>query len=190
MDTERLTELAKRLARWGKRIMLLPLLWGLWSPAAPLQWQQREGYRVAELAVPANGRTGFTLLSPEQTGIYFTNNLSYDHSLRNQNLLDGAGVAAGDYDGDGNCDLFFGNLEGSCGLFRNLGNWRFQNVTRETGVGCTNQASRATVFADINGDGYLDLLVASVGGPNACFLNNGHGGFTDVTQAAGLTLKA
>src|SRR5207237_2041869 len=116
--------------------------------------------------------------------------LSYDRSVQNQNMLNGAGLAAGDFDGDGHCDLFFCNLEGSCGLFRNLGNWKFEDVTSALGVGCSNQASRAAVFADVNGDGALDLLVASLGGPNACFLNDGHGHFTNVTRAAGLVLKA
>ncbi len=174
----------------GKWVLLSLLFWGCWSSAAPLNWEQRQGYRVAELIVPKTGHNGFTLLSPGQTGIYFTNNLSYKRSLQNQNLLNGAGLAAGDFDDDGQCDLFFCNLEGICGLFRNLGDWKFENVTSALGVGCANQASRAAVFADINGDGALDLLVSSLGGPNACFLNDGHGHFTNVTQAAGLVLKA
>ncbi|PYJ97066.1 MAG: hypothetical protein DME23_17420, partial [Verrucomicrobia bacterium] len=51
---------------------------------------------------------------------------------------------------------------------------------------CPNQTSTGAVFADINGDGYLDLLVTSMGGPNACFLNDGHSHFTNATAAAGL----
>src|SRR5207247_2787748 len=94
------------------------------------------------------------------------------------------------FDGEGQCDLVFCNLEGSCGLFRNLGNWRFEDVTRLVGVGCANQVSRAAVFAELNGDGSLDLLVSSVGGPNACFFGDGHGHLTNVTEAAGLVLKA
>ena len=133
---------------------------------------------------------GFTLLPPTQTGVLFTNQLSYERSVQNQNLLNGAGVAAGDFDGDGLCDLFFCNLEGSCALFRNKGDGRFEDVTATAGVGCAGQASRAAVFADINGDGRLDLLVSSLGGPNACFLNMGQGHFSNITQAAGLILKA
>src|SRR5205085_12246481 len=84
----------------------------------------------------------------------------------------------------------FCNIEGSSALLRNLGGLKFEDVTSALGVGCSNQASRAAVFADINGDGSLDLLVSSLGGPNACFLNDGHGHFTNATQAAGLVLKA
>ncbi|MCX6902986.1 MAG: VCBS repeat-containing protein, partial [Verrucomicrobia bacterium] len=158
-------------------------------PAAPaLSWEQHEGYRVARLHVPATGRTGFTLLTPEQTGVFFTNQLSYQRSLTNQNLLNGAGVCAGDFEGDGWPDLYFCNLEGANGLFRNLGNWKFENVTDSAGVGCAHQASRGATFADINGDGRLDLLVTCISGSNACLLNDGQGHFKDITEQAGLVL--
>jgi len=41
------------------------------------------------------------------------------------------------------------------------------------------------VFADLNGDGWLDLLVSAVGQGVLCYLNDGHGHFTDVTTSAG-----
>jgi hypothetical protein len=171
-------------------VVVVLLLAVFCATAAELKWEQRDGYRVAKLDVPAQGHTGFTLLGPAQTGIQFTNQLSYDRSQANQNLLNGAGVAAGDFDGDGWCDLYFCNLEGPNGLFRNQGNWTFENVTARAGAACANQTSRAAVFADIDGDGDLDLLVSSLGGPNACLLNDGKGNFKDVTEAAGLKLKA
>ncbi len=98
-----------KLAFW----IWLGLLCVISANAAPLQWEQRAGYRAAPLNVPAGGKTGFTLLTPEQTNIGFTNNISYAKSQLNQNLLNGAGVAAGDFDGDGLCDLYFCNLDGS-----------------------------------------------------------------------------
>ncbi|MEO8429538.1 MAG: VCBS repeat-containing protein, partial [Verrucomicrobiota bacterium] len=57
------------------------------------------------------------------------------------------------------------------------------------GAACPGQTSTGAVFADVNGDGYLDLLLTSMGGPNACFLNDGHGHFTNATAAAGLVSK-
>lgn len=160
------------------------------SSSAPpqLQWEQRQGYRLARLAVPAGGRTGFTLLPPQATGIWFSNQLSYDRSQENQNLLNGSGVAAGDFDGDGLCDLYFCNLEGPSALYRNLGGWKFQDLTQAAGVGCTHQASRGAAFADLDGDGWLDLIVTSLLGPNAYLRNDGQGRFRDLTEQAGLVL--
>ena len=113
-----------------------------------LQWTTHAGYRVAEVSLPAGGKSGFTLLQPERTGIFFTNSMSYARAESNQNLINGCGVAAGDFDGDGWCDLYFANTDGANGLFRNQGRWRFQNVTETAGVGCgTNSASKGVAFA-------------------------------------------
>ena len=158
--------------------------------ANTLRWTQREGYREAPLTVPASGRTGFTLLKPEETGLFFTNVVSYDRAEANQNLLNGCGVAAGDFDGDGLCDFYFANTDGPNGLFRNLGNGRFEDVTVTAGVACLGQATKGVVFADVNGDGLLDLLAAALGGPNACLINLGGGRFTNVIATSGILSKA
>ena len=178
-------------AGWNLKWAALCLLTaGLGLPssgsAAARAWEQRDSYRHVRLNVPATGRTGFTLLTPEQTGLFFTNQISYEHSLTNKVLLEGGGVCAGDVDGDGLVDLYFCQVDGANALFRNLGGGKFQNITTESGVACTNQASRGAVLADLNGDGALDLTVTSHGGPNACFTNDGHGHFQDVTRDAGL----
>lgn len=165
------------------------LLSGSVAHGQSLQWVQRPGYREARLEVPAGGKTGFTLLRGEQTGIRWTNRLSPDRVAKRQNLMNGAGLAAGDFDGDGRCDLYFCNQEGANALFHNLGNWKFEDVAEKAGVACTNQSSSGAVFADLNGDGKLDLLVNSFNGPNACFINLGDGRFTNVTEAAGLISK-
>jgi enediyne biosynthesis protein E4 len=109
--------------------------------------------------------------------------------MANANLMNGSGVALGDYDGDGLCDIYLCDLAGTNVLFRNLGGWQFKDATSEAGVACPNQTSTGAVFADINGDGVLDLLVTSMGGPNACFVNDGRGRFTNVTAAAGLVSR-
>src|SRR5689334_15588286 len=90
---------------------------------AQVVWQTADGCRWAPLAVPVEGKAGFTDVSPQQTGITFTNWLTPEHYLTNQILLNGSGVAAGDIDGDGYCDLFFCGIDRPCVLYRNLGNW-------------------------------------------------------------------
>jgi hypothetical protein len=151
-----------------------------------LEWQQRDNYRIASLVVPLTGKAGFTLMTNQQHGILFTNDLPLSRAKVNNNLLNGAGVAAGDFDGDGLCDLYFCNLDGTNALYRNLGNWQFQDVTASAGTGCPGQSSTGAVFADVNGDGRLDLLVCSCGGPVSCFINLGNGQFTNMTSMSGL----
>src|SRR5687767_4758313 len=87
--------------------------------------QSFDGYRAAKLQVRGEGRTGYSLLQPLQTQIRFTNELSQRRSLTNQVYLNGSGVAAGDVDGDGWCDLYFCGLDNENELYRNTGNWRF-----------------------------------------------------------------
>jgi hypothetical protein len=158
--------------------------------ASSLEWRQRDGYRVAELPPPKAGKPGFTLLNPDATGVHFTNSLPLARMAANINLANGSGVALGDYDGDGLCDIYLCNLDGTNVLYKNLGNWQFRDVTAEAGAACPGQTSTGAVFADIDGDGTLDLLVTSMGGPNACFLNDGRGHFQNITALAGLVSKA
>ena len=117
--------------------------------------------------VPSSGKTGFTRLPGEQTGVFFTNFLSEARGLTNTIVNNGAGLAAGDVDGDGLCDLYFCSLEGGNKLYRNLGNWRFEDITASAGVACTNQFSTGAVLADVDGDAYhtktLIILEESTG---------------------------
>ena len=140
-----------------------------------------------DLQVTNQPKVGFTLLAPEQTGLLFINHLNEWASAENRVLNNGSGVAAGDFDNDGLPDLFFCSLNNQNSLFKNLGNWRFTNVTESAGLKFAPAFYRAAVFADLNGDGALDLLVGTVGRGVLCFLNDGRGHFTDITPQAGTT---
>src|SRR5262245_19191331 len=89
--------------------------------------------RVEALKVPNTGKAGFTRLTPEQTGILFTNQLTDARAATNRNLLSGSGVAAGDVNGDGWCDLYFCALDNSNALYLNRGNWHFEEVAEKAG---------------------------------------------------------
>ncbi len=151
------------------------------------EWESGVGFRRRQFSAPPAGSPGFTLLPAGEIGIGFTNLLSEAKVGQFQNTMNGSGVAAADFDRDGWCDLFFCNKEGPSALFRNLGNGRFTNVTESAGVACAQQLSSGALFADLNGDGYPDLVVSSFGGPNAFLVNDGHGHFVDRTRESGLT---
>ena len=72
--------------------------------------------------------------------------------------LYGQGCAVGDYDNDGNVDIYI-TAVGSNHLFRNLGNGKFVDVTAEAGVADPGFSSSALWF-DYDNDGKLDLFVA------------------------------
>ncbi|MFQ6046386.1 MAG: CRTAC1 family protein [Gemmatimonadales bacterium] len=152
----------------------------------PLVWHDEAGYRWAELHVPRRGKVGFTRLDPERTGVAFTNNVTEEQLLENEHLLNGSGVAVGDVDRDGWVDIYFARLDGPNVLYRNLGGWKFEDVTDRSGVALPEQYSSGATFADVDGDRDLDLLVTSVGGPTSLFLNDGAGVFANVTPRAGL----
>ncbi len=96
-----------------------------------------------------------------------------------------AGVAALDFDGDGLTDLYFlngGALPGSHHnptptnrLYKNLGGFRFQDVTSQAGVGDDGHGL-GVAAADVDGDGDQDLFVNNFG-PNVLYLNQGDGTF-------------
>lgn len=139
---------------------------------------------IQPLSVPSEGKTGFAPMLPAQTGLVFTNLLSDDRSSTNRNLLSGSGVAAGDIDGDGNIDLFFCALDSANVLYRNLGNWRFQDITSSSpDIACLGWDSTGAAFADVDGDADLDLFINALGRGTRLFLNDGKGRFTPATSS-------
>ena len=130
------------------------------------------------------------LLRPADTGITFTNRLAEERSLTNQVFLNGSGVACGDVTGDGLPDLYFCGLDGPNALYRNLGQGRFEDITAAAGVACTDQASTGAAFADLDGDGHLDLLVTGLFRGVRLFLNEGTGRFREATAGSGLESTA
>ena len=138
------------------------------------------------------GQPGFTSLPGAQTGITFVNSVRDSLVLANRILVQGGGVALGDYDGDGRVDVYLCRTDGANALYRNLGGMRFEDVTASAGVAVADRYSTGATFADFDGDGDLDLLVLALGGPNAWFVNDGQGHFTEqaLPDRAGSTTGA
>jgi len=136
----------------------------------------------------------FELLSPETTGVSFVNELRETPAfniLNYLNFYNGGGVAAGDIDNDGLPDLYFTSNLGTDRLYRNLGDFRFEDITDKAGVRETSGWKAGVTMADVNGDGFLDIYVSTVthlslSGRNVLFVNNGNGTFTDRTAEYGL----
>jgi len=101
-------------------------------------------------------------------------------------------LALGDYDGDGNLDLFVGGrvapgaypLPVSSRLFHNLGDGRFVLDTLNSRLLADIGMVSAAVFSDLNGDGWPDLLVAPEWGALRLFINH-HGRFEEAPASAG-----
>ncbi len=89
------------------------------------------------------------------------------------------GATWGDYDNDGKPDLFVANRTGTNFLYRNLGSGDFARVAVPP---LTTDASSAIccAWADMDGDGWLDLYVGNRGGPDFLYRNNGDGTFVRV----------
>ncbi|MEZ4866226.1 MAG: CRTAC1 family protein [Caldilineaceae bacterium] len=106
-------------------------------------------------------------------------------------MPDGFGASFGDYDLDGDLDLFVtGWQQGSKGnrLFRNNGNGTFSDVTNSSGAFNSGLRGFSPCFADMNGDRYPELLVAGDFSTTKYFVNNGNGSFTDQSVTAGVAI--
>ena len=151
------------------------------------EWHSFPGGRWRELPHLESAPAGFTRKSPAETGLLFTNVLSDFQGGTNRTLYNGSGVAAGDIDADGRPDIILAGINHPVAVFKNLGDWRFTNVTAAAGLQLTNFQGRAAALVDINGDRHLDLLLAGQFAGIRAFQNNGKGGFEEITARSGLS---
>ncbi|MBI1825774.1 MAG: CRTAC1 family protein [Planctomycetes bacterium] len=109
------------------------------------------------------------------------------------------GACLGDYDGDGLIDIFVGlwlmdvampppTWPGHDRLFRNLGNFQFEDATTAAGLPEINRDTYTCIFADFDNDGDVDLYLAIDHTSDAYFRNDG-GFFVEQTVAVGATHK-
>ncbi len=148
-----------------------------------------------DLFVLGGGNERDSLLVNDGTGVF--TDVTEAAGLAEPHL--GSSVAVGDYDSDGDLDLYVasqgtpetGAVTGANRLYRNNGDLTFTDVATEAGVATTSLEvpdGFGAAFGDIDLDGDLDLFVAgwqrdALG--SRMFENEGDGTFTDVTEAIG-----
>lgn len=121
----------------------------------------------------------FTKLEPEQTNLDFINQVFEADSIslaNNYYFYNGAGVTVCDFNNDGLQDVFFSGNHTTSRLYINRGNLKFEDVTTISKLNNDFWSSGST-YADINGDGWQDIYVCTVGKdePNLLYINQGIG---------------
>ena len=115
---------------------------------------------------PINQNTLFQLLPSNQTGISFSNELTYNRNFniyRYRNFYNGGGVAIGDINNDSLPDVYFSSNMSKNKLYLNKGNFKFEDISSAAGVEGTKAWSTGVAMADVNGDGWLDIYVCNSG---------------------------
>lgn len=143
---------------------------------------------IKQVSLGGNGRvsTGkFEQLTGDQTGLNFTNELRPENMRKY--LLNGAGVATGDFDNDGLVDVYAISQDGSNRLFRQTSPWQFEDVTTQVGdLTGGDYKGTGAAFVDVDNDGWLDLYACNLDGPNALFMNQGNGRFIEQAKSRGV----
>ncbi len=100
------------------------------------------------------------------------------------------GVSCGDFDRDGDLDVFWKNTDGEIenALFRNDGHWVFTEVTREAGAAVQDRlkdsnAQGSPNWTDVDQDGWIDLLITNERDSKVLLRNKGDGTFEDITRS-------
>ena len=112
-------------------------------------------------------------------------------------LYNGGGVGVGDLNNDGLPDIFFTSNQGTCELYLNKTELRFENITRKANIQTKGWCTGVT-FVDINADGFLDIYICKSGNcpanerKNLLFVNDGtkngkwSGTFTEQAEKYGI----
>ena len=130
-----------------------------------------------------NGKREIPLFElKESTGINFINTVKDTKDfniLTYRNFYNGGGVAIGDIDNDGLSDVFLTANMSSNKLYKNKGNWLFEDISEKAGFFTNQDWSTGVVMVDINHDGWLDIYVCNAGYLNGntpeskLYINNG-----------------
>jgi hypothetical protein len=142
----------------------------------------------------------FELLDSNQTGVEF-NNLIEDKKEHNillyANYYGGGGVGIADFDNDGLQDIYFGGNLVSDVIYRNLGDFKFEDKTINSGINDNGSWSSGVTIADVNNDGLVDVYVSKElydDKPelrrNKLYINKGNFTFQESSKSWGVDVSA
>ena len=145
-----------------------------------------------------SGNHLFTLMPASVTHADFINKLDYEIQLKKKfnvytfrNFYNGGGVALGDVNNDGLLDIFMTSNMGSNKLYLNKGNFEFEDISKKAGIEGKGWSTGVS-FADVNGDGLIDIYVCKSGNEagmtnhNELYINNGDLTFTEKAKEYGI----
>ena len=145
-----------------------------------------------DLDIVVSAGSSFGIGVYENDGSGFFTNRSLTSGITNMNLS--SGMAAADYDNDGDIDIYMSGWYTNSRLYRNNGDFTFTDVAVDAGIIDPSQPNMAASWGDVNLDGHLDLYVSVRTGHNAytgsnhLYMNNGDGTFSD--EAINLNIDA
>jgi enediyne biosynthesis protein E4 len=148
--------------------------------------------RSAAQAPPAEGSTPYFRDVAREAGVVFQHHAAPEKKYIMESMS--GGVALFDYDGDGRLDIYLTDSltvdtakdprAARSTLFRNLGGWKFEDVTDRAGIGHPGWAM-GVCTGDVDGDGAIDVYVTGLQ-RNYLYRNDGKGAFTEIAVAAGV----
>jgi len=190
-----------------KRFLFFAVLISSFANSLFAQTEQMGGISTGEAKVYTSRRTVGIV---DQKAARIFEDVTIQTGLKNFNCVGGGReknyivettactVAVFDFDNDGKPDVFLLNgstIDAELGkekaprsaLYRNLGNWKFEDVTEKAGV-ANQRWGMGVAVGDYNNDGFADLFVGNYG-TSRLYKNNGNGTFTDVAPKVGLDVK-
>lgn len=195
-----------RRSRWKRWVGVALAVLGGWPVCAGAA-ELSESLTILPLATKSSEGDAaklFEEIDPAESGLAgFTNDYGSPRiwGLQWRTYLFGAigtGIAAGDIDGDGRPDLVAVSKNERSRIYRNLGGFRFQEITEEAGFddgpgsGIDKQETPGggVSLVDVNNDGHLDIYLAFIAAPNQLWINDGSGRFTEQAEAWGIAVSA
>lgn len=152
-----------------------------------------EGIVAEPLAARSKGNvaTMFERIEASDIGIDFVSafQLPEKYAMHLTSFASTAGVGIADFDNDNLPDVFVTNMKQGGRLFRNLGDFQFEDVTEKSGLDLDGFWGTGVTFADVNNDGHVDLYVCGFDCPNRLYVNQGDGTFDEQAKKFGLNFS-